>query len=166
MSNYVNHAMQEFRAAGWVDENDNYKDGMQKMICNHVLELLDAFADEGHSGFSANYAIELFTKLAKFEPISPLTGEDCEWVDVSIHGVPPRFQNKRHGAVFKDPDKFDGQAYYIDANVFWEWCKDSNGNMNKCYYTGHGSSQPITFPYTPVIKYVFSPTKEFPDEVL
>ena len=44
MSNYKVHAMREFRAAGWVDENDKYTDDMQEMICNHVLALLDVFA--------------------------------------------------------------------------------------------------------------------------
>ena len=63
--------MNEFRAAGWLDEHGKYNDEMQEMICNHVLKLLDVFADEGHSGSSAPYAINLFSKLAKFDPIVP-----------------------------------------------------------------------------------------------
>ena len=71
--------MTEFRAAGWTDENGKFNDEMQEMICNHVMKLLEVFADEGHSGFSAPYAINLFSKLAKFEPIGPLTGTYRDW---------------------------------------------------------------------------------------
>ena len=78
MSNYITHAMTEFRAAGWVDENGKYCDEMQEAICNHVMKLLEVFSEEGHSGSTAPYAINLFSKLAKFEPVAPLTGEDWE----------------------------------------------------------------------------------------
>ena len=37
MNNYQKHAMVEFRAAGWCDENGKFNDEMQEMICNHVL---------------------------------------------------------------------------------------------------------------------------------
>lgn len=56
MSNYKFHAMNEFRAAGWLDEHDIYNDEMQQMICNHVLKLLDVFAP------TEQYPIEIFEK--------------------------------------------------------------------------------------------------------
>ena len=46
MSNYEKHAMMEFRAAGWVDENGKFIDEMQEMICKHVLALLEVFDGE------------------------------------------------------------------------------------------------------------------------
>jgi hypothetical protein len=162
MSNYKFHAMNEFRAAGWMDENDKYNDEMQEMICNDVLALLDVFANEGHSGTSAPYAIGLFSKLAKFEPIVPLTGEDWEWNNVS-EGL---YQNKRCSAVFKQADRFDGQPYYIDGKVFWEWYKHHDGEMSKSHFTGEDSQVLIVFPYTPKSEYVFRPTEQFPNEVL
>ena len=164
MSNYQRHAMEEFRAAGWTNENGKFKDEMQEMICNHVLELLEVFHDEGHSGSSAPYAINLFTKLAKFEPIAPLTGEDWEWHDVSEYSGKTTWQNKRCGSVFKD----DTGAYDIDGIVFWDWHKDEDGVMHKSYFTGSGSRVPVTFPYIKPDKpqYVFRPTEEFPNEVL
>jgi len=162
MSNYKTHAMNEFRAAGWVDENDKYKDEMQEMICNHVLALLDVFADLGHSGSTAPYAINLFSKLAKFDPIVPLTGEDWEWNEVAggTH------QNKRCSAVFKQTDRHDGQPYYLDGKVFWEWYKSDDGEMSKSYFTSGNSSVPIVFPYTPKSEYVFRATEQFPNEEL
>lgn len=150
MSNYKHHALTEFRAAGWTDDNGKFHDEMQEMICNHVLKLLEVFSDEDHSGSSAPYAINLFEKLAKFEPLVPLTGEDWEWNECS-DGV---FQNKRCSHVFKQADRFNGQAYDIDAVVFWEWWTDpETGEKSKSYFTSSDSQRPITFPYTPVREY-------------
>jgi hypothetical protein len=162
MSNYKTHAMTEFRAAGWLDENDEYEDEMQEMICNHVLALLEVFCDEGHSGSSAPYAIDLFSKLAKFGPIVPLTGEDWEWNNVGDNV----YQNKRCSAVFKQADRFDGKPYYLDGKVFWEWYKSDDGEMSKSYFTGGDSQVPIVFPYTPKSEYVFRATEQFPNEII
>ncbi len=158
MSNLKDHALREFRAAGWTDENGKFKDEMQEMICNHVMKLLDVFADEGHSGSSAPYAINLFEKLAKFEPVAPLTGEDWEWFD---HGY--CMQNKRCSHVFKQADRFNGQAYDINAKIFWEW-NEFEGETTKNYFTNSDSFVPIEFPYTPKQEYVFRPTEQFPNE--
>jgi hypothetical protein len=166
MSNYKVHAMNEFRAAGWLDENDKYIDEMQEMICNHVISLLDVFADGGHSGSSAPYAIDLFSKLAKFDPVVPLTGEDWEWTDLSDDDNGKMYQNKRCGAVFKSVDRFNGQPYYLDGKVFWEWYKNEDGEMSKSYFTNGDSSIPIEFPYTPKTEYVFSPTEQYSNEEL
>ena len=78
-NNYDSHAWAEFRAAGWVDENNQFYDEMQKDICLNILGLLAVFENAGHSGSSAPYTINLFSKLASFKPIAPLTGEDWEW---------------------------------------------------------------------------------------
>ena len=163
----MNHAWDEFRAAGWTDEGNNFKDEMQKAICQHVLALLAVFENEEHSGFSAPYAINLFRKLAMFEPLVPLTGEDWEWIRHD-YGDVPTYQNKRMGSVFKRADLFDGQAYWLDGRVFWNWYKDEEGNMYKTYFTSGGSKVPIEFPWIKPEQpeYVFSPTEEFPNEVV
>lgn len=150
MSNLIKHAREEFRAAGWTDENGVYKDEMQEAICTHVLKLLEVFSDEGHSGSTAPYALNMFTTLANFKPVAPLTGEDWEWVD---HGHTK--QNKRCSSVFMDPD---GECYNIDGRVFWEWNQrpideDEEGYPgmhapHKSYYTCRESRVPVTFPYT------------------
>jgi hypothetical protein len=167
MSNYELHAWNEFRAAGWVDDNNNFEDEMQKDICLHILGLLAVFENGGHSGSSAPYAINIFKKLAMFEPLAPLTGEDWEWVRHD-YGDTPTYQNKRMGSVFKQADRFDGQAYWLDGRVFWEWYKDEDGNMSKIYFTSRESMTPIEFPWTKPEhpEYVFSPTEEFPNEQL
>ena len=149
MSNLEKHAKLEFKAAGWLDDDGNYIDEMQEVICRHVLALLDVFSAEGHSGSSASYTVGLFKKLAMFEPVVPLTGEDWEWHEAS-EGV---FQNIRCSHVFKQKDRFDGQAYDIDGKIFWEWYTNENGESSKSYFTGRDSCIPITFPYTPVKTY-------------
>lgn len=150
MSNLHSHAINEFRAAGWIDDDSKFKDEMQQAICEHVIKLIDVFAKEGHSGSSAPYAINMFKKLAMFEPLVPLTGEDWEWNEVS-DGV---FQNKRCSRVFKQADRFNGQAYDIDGIVFYEWHTDpESGERYKSHFTCSDSFVPITFPYTPTTEY-------------
>ena len=153
MSNYINHAMREFRAAKWVNQDGKFKDEMQEAICTHVLKLLEVFSDEDHSGSSAPYAINLFSTLAKFEPLVPLTGEDWEWNDVSEYSGRdngPVYQNKRCSHVFKD----NTGAYDIDGIVFWEWYTDpETGEKSKSYFTSRDSRVPVTFPYTPKTEY-------------
>ena len=153
MNNYEKHAWIEFRAAGWIDENNKFNDEMQELICKHVLKLLEVFDEEGHSGSSAPYAINLFEKLAKFEPVAPLTGEDWEWTNVSEYGGRNNgilYQNKRCGHVFKDDDG----AYDMDGVIFWEWFTDKEtGEKFKSYFTGRESRVPVTFPYTPKREY-------------
>lgn len=133
MSNLVDHARREFKAAGWDLETDE----MQKMMCEQVIELLKLFSGHGHSGSSAPYAINMFKTLASFEPLVPLTGNDDEWNEV-IDGV---FQNNRCSHVFKQADRFDGQPYDSEAVIF----REPDGS---CFINGN-SQQPITFPYTP-----------------
>lgn len=147
-SNLVRHAKREFLAIGYIPLDQTQEDGPNKWIQEAVLELITVFAKQGHSGFSAPYAINTFQKLAMFEPLIPLTGEASEWNEVS-EGI---FQNNRCSHVFKDKNRFNGQAYDIQGKVFVE---ENDGGS----YTGLGSHVPITFPYTPVTEYV-NVTKE------
>lgn len=149
MNSYQLHAQNEFKAAGWIKDDGTYTDEMQEAICTHVLKLLDVFHEEGHSGSSAPYAIDLFSTLARFEPLVPLTGEDWEWMDVGNQ----MWQNKRCGHVFKDANRFDGQAYDVNGIVFYDYYTDEDGNRVKSYFTSKDSCTPITFPYTPTTEY-------------
>lgn len=144
MSNYLKHAEREFKAAGWVDEDGKFSDDMQEMICKQVIELLKVFDGAGHSGSSAPYALNLFTTLARFDPIGPLTGVDSEWNEVG-DGV---FQNNRCSHIFKQADRFDGQAYDLDAIIFYdEYTDEEDGEVHKSYFTSSDSRQVVTFPH-------------------
>jgi hypothetical protein len=135
------YAINELTKIGMYDSGDEMNDAM----CEHILKMVDVFAEEGHSGFSANYAINILQKLLRFEPLSPLTGEDDEWDDISDHFEGREvYQNKRLSRVFKDGK--DGQAYDNQGKVFVE--------PDGCCYTSRDSRVYIDFPYTPKTKYI------------
>ena len=137
----VSYAEQELDRIGMTDDGD-----MNGMMRKHLLHMVKEFADEGHSGFSANYALQCLGRLLKFKPLSPLTGEDDEWSEVTQMSGYSHFQNKRCSSVFKDGK--DGDAYDIDGIVFWEWYTDKEtGEQYKSYYTCRESRVPVEFPY-------------------
>lgn len=137
----VSYAEDELNLIG-ITEEDEYNGMMRK----HILHMVKEFADEGHSGFSASYALQCLEKLLRFKPLSPLTGEDDEWSEVSERSGYPHFQNKRCSSVFKEGK--DGEAYDIDGKVFWDWHTDEEtGEKHKSYYTCFESRVPVTFPY-------------------
>ena len=142
MSNLLDYAKDELNRIGMTKDSP---DEMNRMMRKHVLHMMKEFAKEGHSGFSAGYAISILTKLMDFKPLSPLTGADDEWVNISDYGPEPHYQNKRRSSVFKNAD---GSCYDIDGRVFWEWYRDENGEAVKTYYTSYDSRVPVTFPYT------------------
>lgn len=117
-------------------------DEMQALMNTQLKEMILVFSTHGHSGFSASYAISALAKLLRFEPLRPLTGEPDEWNEVG-DGV---FQNNRCSHVFRQIDRFNGQAYDINGRVFRE--------PSGACFTNSDSFVPITFPYTPKTEYV------------
>lgn len=120
-------------------------DGMNSAMRTHILHMVKEFGEEGHSGFSAAYAVSLLEKLLRYQPLGPLTGEDSEWNDVSEHSDTSdgkMYQNNRCSHVFKN----DLGAYDIDGKIFVE--------PDGLSYTNYESRTPVTFPYTPTREYV------------
>lgn len=147
-------AEQELDLIGLKEDGD-----MNGAMRKHILHMIKEFSEEGHSGFSAQYAISLLTKLLKYEPLTALTGESDEWVDVAEQSGGPLWQNKRCSHVFKDNEG----AYDISGRVFWEWQErpldpDEEGypgvRVYKDHWTSRDSRVPVTFPYTPTTEYV------------
>lgn len=135
-------AREELKRAGLFDEDSDYGG----MLGESVMKMIDVFAEEGHSGWSASIAIHSFEKVARFEPLTPLTGDDDEWFLHDGYGGEPYYQNKRCSRVFKGAD---GQAYDIEGKVF----REPSGS---CYCSGE-SRVFITFPYMPTREYVDVP---------
>ena len=134
-SNLIRHLDREWDAKGWPKKGDD----PQAWMYQNLRDLLSEFGSQGHSGSSAPYVLNLFKKLASFEPIGPLTGEPEEWVEVG-DGT---FQNRRCSHVFREGD---GDAYDIDGKVFVE--------PNGASFTSSDSRVPVTFPYVPKTVYV------------
>lgn len=146
---YREHAIKEFKIAGWMNEDGTYADdgstdpedqfdfNMQRAICENILELLDVLAEQGHSGASFDYLMSHFERLARFKIITPLTGEEHEWNEP--YNDEGDQQNNRCSSVFRDAD---GRAYDIDAVAY----EDEYGNL---YGKGGHKDKEITFPYKP-----------------
>lgn len=60
-----------------------------------IVRVVQAFADCGHSGGSAPFAIAYLEKLLRFEPLSPITDDPAEWKDRSGISGYPIWQNIR-----------------------------------------------------------------------
>jgi hypothetical protein len=114
----------------------------QREMNADILRVVEIFADQGHSGSTAPYAIGIISKLLSYEALSPLTGEPDEWTRLE-YGPDMGWQNKRCSHVFK---RDDGTAYDIEGRVFRE--------PSGACYTGSESRVEVTFPYTPVREYV------------
>lgn len=145
MSSLIDHAKNEFRIAGWIDEEGNFEDEMQEAVCNNVLELLQTLADQGHSGTSVAYVTEMFTHLVARKILAPLTGEDDEWEEVE-EGLS---QNKRAGHVFKDSQG----AFDINGIIWEQTLIDENDAEYTVRYTNNESVVPVEFPYKPDPQY-------------
>lgn len=109
---------------------------VQKMVTKNVMDVLTVLEKQDHSGFSANYTINLVNRLLRWIPLTPLTGEEDEWYEP--YGPDNKQQNKRCTTVFRR--NFDNStAYNIHGRVFID-----NG---KTWWFNRDSSVPVTFPY-------------------
>lgn len=119
-------------------------DGLQNAINKNILDIIELFASQGHSGFTAGYAMSILERLSRFKPITPLTGEDDEWIKVSDEMGQRCFQNKRCSSVFKTTDAQGNtiEVHDIDAIA----CSD-NGGLT--WFTSSRFRKNVTFPYEP-----------------
>ena len=101
------YAEKELRSSGMFDKDSDYNG----MIGDAVMELIQTFSNQGHSGFSADITLKLFEKLARFQPLSPINDNDEEWTEVG-DGL---YQHNRNSAVFKE-GKYS-RPYFINAYV-------------------------------------------------
>ena len=149
---YIQHAKREFAKLGY-KPIEQCGDDPDKWIQENVLELLEVFSKQGHSGSSAPIAIHYFEKLANWEPLAPIMCTDDEWSDLGSYGdIDCAFQNNRCSAVFK---RADGKPYYLDA-IVWKNQRGStytgdvfNSKREKIY-----SRQTIKVPFTPKTFYI------------
>lgn len=118
------HAEQQLKEAGFFDK-DNDHGGL---LAKSVINLIELFSEQGHSGASASATISLFERLASFKVICPIKDEPEEWVDTGRE-----LQHKRDCSVFKS--KETGKIRAIHGYSF----SDDGG---KTYFT-YGKFSPI-----------------------
>lgn len=94
----VDHARRELELLG------TKKEDPEMVEC--LLKAVEAFAEYGHSGGSASWAIPVLNDLLQFKNLSPLTDNPMEWMQVGTD----MWQSTRRADAFS-PDK--GKTYYL-----------------------------------------------------
>lgn len=146
MSNqFVEHALRELDIYGLKD--DETTDELSLAMRRQILHLCEEFGKESHSHYTKNVVAALLHQLLLLKPITPLTGEDDEWLDLTDtqRGL-PFFQNKRYTNVYKNST----EAWDNEAIVWWRWKVDGS----KEFFKTADSKKVITFPYTPKTEFI------------
>lgn len=120
---YLQRAETEMRRAGLYDEDASYGSGA---IAGGVLELLDTWHRQGHSGGSASMTLYIFNRLVEHKTLAPITTDPSEWMDVSDYGgpgSPATWQNRRMPSAFS----LDGGKTWYDVNEKRSWLRKKLG---------------------------------------
>ena len=146
-SNNIQRAINEFKYAGWIDDNYDFKDEMQEKICLNVLDILYLISKQNHSGFSFNYLYNLLKTILDDDTLTELTGKSGEWIKINNNET-ILFQNKRCSRIFREiHDDGTVEDYFIDGKIFIDPDGDS--------YTSKESVIPVKFPcYPPKKRYI------------
>lgn len=123
-----------------------------------ALKAFKSLLEDDHSGMSISITKQILNQLLLGEPLSPITGEDDEWVDVSYEGMPQgvikEYQNKRMSSLFKYVYE-DGTVKYSDVEriTCYELFQDGSHGYAP-FYDGFinriiDEVKPITLPYVP-----------------
>lgn len=118
------------------DKDDVEAINLQKQVTSDVLAIVDLFVAQKHSGFSANYILNIIERLLRYKPLTAIEDKPDDWIDCSQFGLDVK-QHKRCGEVFKRPD---GTFYWVNGKIF----SDDNG---KSWYTSRDSIVDITMPF-------------------
>lgn len=156
-SNFILHARREFEILKQSCGDNECEKPIILRYEKEIYDILKKVSKEGLSGGSAPYYASIISNSIKhlimFETMSPLTGEDNEWNDISDYcNGKKSWQNNRNSAVFKWSN---GKYTYNDAVIF--------KNQNGICYSGSaelpdGSSFPKlyikSFPFEPKTFYI------------
>lgn len=122
----------ELEKAGLFDKDSDYGG----MIGESIMELMECFSKQGHSGYSAMMVSYLFHQLVSGKTLSPLTSDPDEWMDVSEMSQEPMWQNTRKYSCFS---RDGGKTWYdLDDPATYDFDKEG-----KPYARVQGSSPEI-----------------------
>lgn len=105
-SNIARHAWDELNRAGAFTAEGDFYGGMTGRA---VMDLVDVFVEQGHSGASASIVIDLLRRVLAFEPLGPLTDDPDEWMEVD-DGL---WQSRRQPRAFS---KDGGKTYRLNGD--------------------------------------------------
>lgn len=136
VSEFKRRAINEMTIAG-VD-HDIYGD----MTSKAVLELIDVFDKQGHSGMSAGLVLSIFTSLVNGKNLSPLTNDPTEWFQHSENN----WQNRRNSSAFSMDG---GLSYYLVGESHWKTNKETGQQYRAMtFYQTKVVDNPFTQPVT------------------
>lgn len=101
----ADHARRELELCGQAAEDPDY--------AASIIAAVEAFTSYGHSGGSAEVAIEQLHTLLQYRTLSPLTPDPDEWEDRSEISGTPLWQNRRDPAAMSTDGGQDW--YFVDA---------------------------------------------------
>ena len=139
-SGMIAHAKRELEILTAGDDPEDHDPN--RWFNTGILDLVSLFVRLEFASHEtvAKQAGKILKKLVYFQPLTPLTGQDDEWIDVSDFGDPTtEFQNKRCGHVLRGPD---GLAFDLFAKSYIF----PNGEVKRDPIEG---SKTLTFPYMP-----------------
>lgn len=117
----VDHVKNELKIAGLFEKDSDY-DGM---IGTAVLELIEVFAKQGHSGCSAGIVLDIFNTVARYKTLGEFipSAQDSIVVDYGVEAPgQTTLQSTRRYDVFS---RDSGLTWYsIDTDETWNTSKD------------------------------------------
>lgn len=104
---------------------------------------------DGHSGMSWAFTKSVLMRLMESKPLTPLTGDESEWILVDDYDGKKLYQNNRCSAVFKEVLE-DGTFHYFDNDRVQ--CVDAeDGSIHHFKLSSDEAEKmfPISMPYLP-----------------
>jgi hypothetical protein len=119
-SQLVSYAARELKAAGLFDSDGDYGGKLGP----DILDIIEMFSKQGHSGFSAAMTADIVGKLMRYQPLTPITNNPDDWMKIDPDMWPNDdgiWQCRRNPEAFSNDG---GKTYYILS----EGANDSNRN--------------------------------------
>ena len=116
-SNLMRHARRELQEAGWFSLDSDYGG----LIGEAVMQMMEQFSSEGHSGCSADICLGLFQRLARYKLLVPINNpmESGEYMDHSDKSGYTCYQSTRLSSLFSNDG---GKNWHdIDGPTFPRW---------------------------------------------
>ena len=104
----VEHAKRELELAGLFDKDSDYGG----MLGEAVMELVEVFEKQGHSGYSAALVRNIFSRVADYKVLTPIGTTEDEWYKHEYSNGDVTWQNKRQSSVFSN----DGGKTWYDID--------------------------------------------------
>jgi hypothetical protein len=85
------HARRELEIAGLFDKDGIYGDE----LAHDVMQLIDVFAKQNHSGATAPLVIQAFYRVSMWDMLTEPTDDPDEWEKLEVPGGGDAWRNKR-----------------------------------------------------------------------